>query len=112
MVFQLKSSLKSDQQPLIPSGDNMSEREIQKRRILEEINKLKMGNTAGGHNVMNQCVINSQNLEIERLKTENIKLNEENKRLKTIINDNAVNDIDSTNEVSNPKEMRMKINFL
>ena len=43
----------------------MSERDIQKR-ILEEINRLKMGNIAGEHNVMNQCVINLQNLEIER----------------------------------------------
>jgi uncharacterized protein (DUF3084 family) len=91
-----------------PSGDNMNERDIQKR-ILEEINKLKMGNTAGGNNNMNQGVFNSQNQEIERLKTENMKLNI---RLKTIINDNAMNDINSTNEASNPKAMRMKINFL
>ena len=41
-----------------------------------------------------------------------MKLNEENKRLKTIINENTVNDIQKTNEPDNPKAMKMKINFL
>ena len=92
--------------------DQLSEKEIQKK-ILEEINKLKNGPSAAtaAPQVVMKMSANDMK-EMERLKSENAKLTEENKRLKTLINENAVNDIKDTSDIENPKALRMKINFL
>ena len=92
--------------------DQLSEKEIQKK-ILEEINKLKNGPSAAtaAPQVVMKMSANDMK-EMERLKSENAKLTEENKRLKTLINENAVNDIKDTSDSDNPKALRMKINFL
>ena len=92
--------------------DQLSEKEIQKK-ILEEINKLRNGPsaaTAAPQVVMKMSA--NEMKEMERLKSENARLTEENKRLKTLINENAVNDIKDTSDIDNPKALRMKINFL
>ena len=98
--------------PVNQDINNLSEREIQKK-ILEEISKLKNTPQGGIVDNNNNNIINSQQIqELNKLRSDNMKLNEENKRLKTIINDNTVNDIQKTNEPDNPKAMKMKINFL
>ena len=100
--------------PNVPTDiNNLSDREIQKK-ILEEIAKLKSSPQSGIiESQNNQNILNSQQiLELNNLRNENIKLNDENKRLKTIINDTTVNDIQNTNDSDNPKAMKMKINFL
>ena len=95
--------------------EQLSEKEIQKK-ILEEINKLKNnnnGNAAIGVPPQGAGKLGANELkELERLRGENTKLSEENKRLKTLINENAVNDIKETNDTDNPKALRMKVNFL
>ena len=98
--------------PVNQDINNLSEREIQKK-ILEEISKLKNTPQGGIVDNNNNNIINSQQIqELNKLRSDNMKLNEENKRLKTIINENTVNDIQKTNEPDNPKAMKMKINFL
>ncbi len=98
--------------PVNQDINNLSEREIQKK-ILEEISKLKNTPQGGIVDTNNNNIINSQQIqELNKLRSDNMKLNEENKRLKTIINENTVNDIQQTNEPDNPKAMKMKINFL
>ena len=100
--------------PNVPTDiNNLSDREIQKK-ILEEIAKLKSSPQSGIiESQNNQNILNSQQLlELNNLRNENLKLNDENKRLKTIINDTTVNDIQNTNDSDNPKAMKMKINFL
>ena len=98
--------------PVNQDINNLSEREIQKK-ILEEISKLKNTPQGGIVDNNNNNIINSQQIqELNKLRSDNMKLNEENKRLKTIINENTVNDIQQTNEPDNPKAMKMKINFL
>ena len=93
--------------------DNLSDREIQKK-ILEEINNLKKDNiTLKTPQIQNDNnIIQNNNIEINRLKNDNMKLIEENKRLKTLINETSVNDIKETNEPENPKSLKMKIKFL
>jgi chromosome segregation ATPase len=99
--------------PNVPTDiNNLSDREIQKK-ILEEIAKLKSSPQSGIiESQNNQNILNSQQiLELNNLRNENIKLNDENKRLKTIINDTTVNDIQNTNDSDNPKAMKMKVLF-
>ena len=93
--------------------DNLSDREIQKK-ILEEINNLKKDNiTLKTPQIQNDNnIIQNNNIEINRLKNDNMKLIEENKRLKTLINETSVNDINETNQPENPKSLKMKIKFL
>ena len=55
---------------------------------------------------------NELNQEISRLKGEINRLSEENRQLKTTINDTALSDTQSTDDLNNPKAMKMKINFL
>ncbi|MCQ2816484.1 MAG: hypothetical protein MJ252_04370 [archaeon] len=103
--------------PFEKNSDKLSEKEIQ-LKILEELNKLKTGNgsqiTPGGVNFVGG---NSNNLptnpkEIMDLKSEIRRLSEENKNLKTLINENSVQDISDTKDINNPKAMKMKITFL
>lgn len=102
-----------------PPEQKLSEKEIQ-LKILEEINKLKNSNFTPGVTARQPVVGTKPNTtvnpeaakELERLRNENMKLNEENKRLKTMINESSVNDISTTNDTDNPKAMKMKINFL
>ena len=51
------------------------------------------------------------NQEINRLKNEINRLTEENRQLKTTINDTALSDIQSTADLNNPKAMKMKALF-
>ena len=55
---------------------------------------------------------NELNQEISRLKNEINRLTEENRQLKTTINDTALSDIQNTADLNNPKAMRMKIKIL
>ena len=100
----------------VPNIDNLSEREIQKK-ILEEINNLKKNNSGlyPGQNAAPMGMIPNNtelNQEIMRLKNEINRLTEENRSLKTTINDTALSDIQSTADLNNPKAMRIKISFL
>ena len=100
----------------VPNIDNLSEREIQKK-ILEEINNLKKNNNGqfpGQTPSPSSMLPNTTELnqEISRLKNEINRLTEENRQLKTTINDTALSDIQSTADLNNPKAMKMKINFL
>lgn len=102
--------------PGVPNIDNLSEREIQKK-ILEEINNLKKNNNGQfpgqTSSPLNMLPNNNElNQEISRLKNEINRLTEENRKLKTTINDTALSDIQSTADLNNPKAMKMKINFL
>ena len=101
--------------PGVPNIDNLSEKEIQKK-ILEEINNLKKNNNGQfpGQTSPTSMLPNNNELnqEISRLKGEINRLSEENKQLKTTINDTALSDIQSTADLNNPKAMKMKINFL
>ena len=99
----------------VPNIDNLSEREIQKK-ILEEINNLKKNNNGQFPGQISPSSMlpnnNELNQEINRLKNEINRLTEENRQLKTTINDTALSDIQSTADLNNPKAMKMKINFL
>ena len=101
--------------PGIPNIDNLSEREIQKK-ILEEINNLKKNNSGlyPGQSAPVSMIPNNNELnqEIIRLKGEINRLTEENRSLKTTINDTALSDIQTTADLNNPKAMRIKISFL
>ena len=101
--------------PGVPNIDNLSEREIQKK-ILEEINNLKKNNSGlyPGQSAPVSMIPNNNELnqEINRLKNEINRLTEENRSLKTTINDTALSDIQSTADLNNPKAMRIKISFL
>jgi len=101
--------------PGVPNIDNLSEREIQKK-ILEEINNLKKNNNGQfpGQQSPTSMIPNNNELnqEISRLKDEINRLTEENRSLKTTINDTALSDIQTTADLNNPKAMRIKINFL
>ena len=102
--------------PGVPNIDNLSEREIQKK-ILEEINNLKKNNNGQypgqTPSPLSMLPNNTElNQEINRLKAEINRLTEENRKLKTTINDTALSDIQTTADLNNPKAMRMKINFL
>jgi len=101
--------------PGVPNIDNLSEREIQKK-ILEEINNLKKNNSGlypGQSPPVSVIPSNNElNQEISRLKGEINRLTEENRSLKTSINDTALSDIQTTADMNNPKAMRIKINFL
>ena len=101
--------------PGLPNIDNLSDREIQKK-ILEEINNLKKNNSGlyPGQSAPVGMIPNNNELnqEINRLKNEINRLTEENRSLKTTINDTALSDIQSTADLNNPKAMRIKISFL
>ena len=103
--------------PGVPNIDNLSEREIQKK-ILEEINNLKKNNNGQfpgqvSPSPASMLPNNTElNQEISRLKNEINRLSEENRQLKTTINDTALSDIQTTADINNPKAMKMKINFL
>ena len=101
--------------PGVPNIDNLSEREIQKK-ILEEINNLKKNNSGmyPGQTPPSSLIPNNAELnqEINRLKNEINRLTEENRSLKTTINDTALSDIQSTADLNNPKAMKIKISFL
>lgn len=97
----------------MPTFDNnvkLNEKEIQ-LKILEELNKLNANRSNLSTNASN-ITPQSDPKEIMQLKAEIRKLSEENKNLKTIINDTSVNDIKNTNDLNNPKAMKMKITFL
>ena len=84
---------------------------------MEEINNLKKNNNGQfpgqGTSPINMLPNNNElNQEISRLKNEINRLTEENRQLKTTINDTALSDIQSTADINNPKAMKMKINFL
>ena len=116
MNTKMGTTIKSPIPPMgVPNIDNLSEREIQKK-ILEEINNLKKNNNGqypGQNSPANMLPNNNElNQEIIRLKSEINRLSDENRQLKTTINDNALNDIQSTADLNNPKAMKMKINFL
>lgn len=95
------------QAPLV--DEQLSEREIQKK-ILEELNRLKSSS------VYPQQAANANNpqlqKETDKLRIDNTKLTEENKRLKTIINETSVQDTQNTRDGDNPKSMKMKIAYL
>ena len=116
-VGMMNSTLKGTTRvppPGVPNIDNLSEREIQKK-ILEEINNLKKNNNGQfpGQAPTNIIPSNNElNQEILRLKNEINRLTEENRSLKTTINDTALSDIQSTADLNNPKAMKIKINFL
>ena len=117
-VGMMNSTLKGTTRvppPGVPNIDNLSEREIQKK-ILEEINNLKKNNNGlfPGQQPPTSLIPNNNELnqEISRLKDEINRLTEENRSLKTTINDTALSDIQSTADLNNPKAMKIKINFL
>lgn len=103
--------------PGVPNFEELSEKEIQ-RKILEEIYNLQKDKNGKLPTAQPQSMmpvagnLSNLNNELQRLKNENIKLIEENKRLKMTINESSLADMKAVDEPDNPKAMLMKISFL